>query len=219
MDKSALFQHLSTQEPTVLLELLSQAYDYLEHDQRRWVFGRLADSLPSAPVEGAVLLGQIAHFEKDSLAGVYYTPFDLNSKNYMNIPEETEEWFEALSDFLKASSQLTQQGDHIQAAACFAILYRLIETMEQGEEVVFADELGSWMIQGDQKATITAYLTSLAATATPEEFAATTAPLIKRDSFQSFADQVYPTALGVASQPQREHLEAILRHQQIRTSK
>lgn len=149
-------------------------------------------------------------FEKDSLVGVYYAPFDINSKNFMNIPAETEEWLEALSDFLKASSQLTHQGDHTQAVACFVILYRLVETMERGEEIVFADELGSWLIEGDQKAYITAYLTSLAAT---------TAPLIKRDSFQSFADQDYPPALRVASQSQREHREAVLRQQQIRTSK
>ncbi len=41
MDKSALFKYLSTQEPSVLLDLLSQAYDQMEHDQRRWVFGKL----------------------------------------------------------------------------------------------------------------------------------------------------------------------------------
>jgi hypothetical protein len=30
----------------------------------------------------------------------------------MHIPEETEDWFEELSDFLKASTQLTRQGEH-----------------------------------------------------------------------------------------------------------
>ena len=91
--------------------------------------------------------------------------------------------------------------------------------MESGEEIVFAHELGSWMIQGDQKAFITAYLTSLAATVSPEEFAATAAPLIKRDSFHSFSDQVYPTALRIANDAQKERLEAELQRQQIRTSR
>jgi hypothetical protein len=219
MDKSALFEHLSTQEPAVLLDLLSQAYDQMDHDQRRWIFGKLVETLPPAPVEGEVLLAEIEQFQKASLAGTYYAPFNINSKNYMHVPEETEDWFEELSDFLKASTQLTKQGDHLHAVACFEILYQLIETMESGEEIVFADELGSWMIRGDQKAYVAASLTSLAAIATPQEFAATAAPLIKRDSFQAFTDQVYPTALRAANEAQTEHLEAELKRQQIRTSK
>lgn len=219
MDKSALFQYLSNQDPDALLDLLSEAYDQMEHDQRRWVFGKLADSLPPPPVEGEVLLDEITQFQKDSLAGAYYAPFNINSKNYMHIPEETEDWFEELSDFLKASTQLTNQGNHIHAVACFEILYKLIEAMESGEEIIFADEAGSWMIQGDQKAYVTAYLTSLAAIATPEEFAATAALLIKRDSYQSFTDQVYPSALRVANDAQKEHLEAELQRRQIRTSR
>ena len=91
--------------------------------------------------------------------------------------------------------------------------------MEQGEEIVFADELGSWMIQGDQKAYVAAYLTSLAAIATPEEFATAAVWLIKRDSYQSFSDQVYPTALRLANDTQKEHLEAELQCRQIRTGR
>ncbi|MBN1995062.1 MAG: hypothetical protein JW953_20375 [Anaerolineae bacterium] len=219
MDKSALFIHLSTQDSATLLDLLSKAYDHLDHDQRRWVFGELAETLPPRSVDGEKLLAEIEQFQKESLAGAYYAPFNINSKNYMHIPAETEDWFEELSDFLKAATQLTQQGDHLQAVACFKILYQLIDTMEQGEEIVFADELGSWMIQGDQKAYVAAYLSSLAAIATPEEFAATAAWLIKRDSYQSFSDQVYPTALRLANDTQKEHLEAELQRHQIRTSR
>lgn len=217
MDKSALFKYLSTQEPSVLLDLLSQAYDQMDHDQRRWVFGKLTDTLPPESVDAETLLAEIKQFQKNSLAGVYYAPFDINSKNFMDVPEETEDWFEELSDFLKASTQLTRQSDHAHAVACFKILYELINTMERGEEIVFADELGSWMIQGDEKEYLAAYLTSLAATASPEEFSATAAPLIKRDSRHSFADQVYPTALRTADEAQREHLEAELKRQKIRT--
>jgi hypothetical protein len=101
MDKSALFEYLSTQERAVLLDLLGQAYDQMEHGQRRWVFGKLADSLPVEPIDGESLLDEIKQFHKDSLAGAYYAPFNINSKNYMHVPEETEDWFEKLSDFLK----------------------------------------------------------------------------------------------------------------------
>ena len=43
MDKFALFEHLSTQEPATLLDLLGKAYDQMDHDQRRWVFGEVAE--------------------------------------------------------------------------------------------------------------------------------------------------------------------------------
>jgi len=217
MDKFALFEHLSTQEPATLLDLLGKAYDQMDHDQRRWVFGEAADSVPPQPVDGETLLSEIELFQKQSLAGSYYAPFNINSKNYMHVPEETEDWFEELSDFLKAATQLTQQGDHLHVVACFDILYKLIEAMEYGEEIVFAHEIGSWMIQGDEKEYVAAYMTSLAASATPEEFATAAASLIKRDSFQSFTTQAYPAALRVGSEAQKETLEAELQRQKIRT--
>ena len=126
MDKSALFQHLSNQEPATLLDLLSQAYDQMDRDQRQWIFGKLVDSLPPAPVDGESLLAEIKQ---------------------------------------------------------------------------------------------SAYLTSLAVIATPEEFATAAAPLIQRDSHHSFADLVYPTALRLANDAQKEYLEAELQRQKIRTKK
>ncbi len=217
MDKSALFKHLSTQEPATWLALLGNAYDQMDHDQRHWVFGKIANSIPPQPVEGENLLSAIEFFQDQSLAGVYYAPFNINSKNFSDIPEETEDWFEKLSDFLKASNQLTQQGDHLHAVTCFDILYKLIEAMEDGKEIIFADEAGSWMIEGDEKVYVAAYLTSLAATATPEEFATAAALMIKRDSYQSFTTQAYPAACRVGSESQKEALEAELQHKKIRT--
>ncbi len=73
------------------------------------------------------------------------------------------------------------------------------------------------MIHGDEKEYVAAYMTSLAATATPEEFATAGASLIKRDSFQSFTTQAYPAALRVGSEAQKEALEAELQSQKIRT--
>jgi hypothetical protein len=218
MDKTQLFQFLSTQAASSLLDLLSTAYDQMNIDQRRWVFGKLVDELPPAPVDGEVLLDEVELFQRESLAGIYYEPFDINSKNWTYIPEETEEWFERLGDLLKASCQLTTQGDHLHAVACFGILYELIDTMERGEEIVFGDEIGSWMIPGDEKQYIAAYMTSLAATTTPEEFAAAALPLIRRDSYHSFAAQAYPSAVRTANEAQKAYLEVEIQCQNIRTA-
>jgi hypothetical protein len=144
---------------------------------------------PSSPasVDDVQLLRAVKRFQRESLTGVYYAPFNMNSKNYRDIPKETERWFQRLANLLRASTQLTRQKEHAQAVACFRILYGLIHAMENGEEIVFAEELGSWMIPGDEKKFIAAYLKSLAKVATPEEFAQIAIPLIRRDSHISFS--------------------------------
>ena len=219
MDKTRLFEYLSIQDAPFLLGLLNDAYDQMDVDQRRWVFGRLVEELPPAQVDGEVLLNEVEDFKRESLAGMYYAPFNINSKNYMHIPEETEEWFERLGDLLKASSQLTAQGDHLHAATCFGILYELIDDMESGEEIVFADEIGAWMIPGDEKQYVAAYMTSLAAVAAPEEFSAAAIPLIRRDSWQSFSTQAYPAAIRAANEAQRAYLEAEIERHNVRTGR
>jgi hypothetical protein len=217
MDKTQLFESLSTEDASTLLDLLHDAYNMMTYDQREAVFGRYAEALPPAPVEGATLLEEVKRFHDESLAGAYYAPFAINSKNYRHIPDETKVWFRRLGDFLAASCRLTAQGEHQYAASCFRILYSLIDAMELGQEIVFADEIGGWMIPGNEQEFIAAYMTSLAATATPDDFTAAALPLIRRDRTQSFATQAYPSAIRAAAEEQRAHLEAEIRRQQIPT--
>jgi hypothetical protein len=219
MDKTRLFQFLADQEAAFLLNLLNTAYEQMNHDQRRRVFGRLVEKPRPTAVDGEPLLKEIEDFQRESLAGAYYEPFKINSKNWMHVPEGTQEWFERLGDSLQASRQLTAQKDHMHAVACFGILYKLIDTMEEGKEIVFGDEIGSWMIPGDEKQYIAAYMRSLAAVATPEEFTEAALPLVRRDGWQSFATQAYPSAVRAANEAQRAHLEAEIQRQNIRTER
>lgn len=217
MDKIRLFEYLEEKDSSVLLKILKAAYDEMTINQRRVVFGKFIDEIPPASVDGEILLEKITIFYTESLDGEYYAPFDINSKNFMDIPEETEEWFEKLGDFLESSSQLTEQGHHSLAKQCFELLYELIDKMEAGEEIVFADELGSWMIAGDEKQFQTAYLTSLSAIATPEEFTEKALPLIRQDSYKSFANKVYSMAINIANEEQKAHLKAEIKRQNIKT--
>ncbi len=219
MDKEQLFQYLSDQDSPILLDLLSLAYDYMEIDQRRDVFGDLVGKLPPEPVDGEALLGEIQTFARRSYAGRYYAPFNINSKNFSDIPEETEEWFDEIGDLLQSATQLTAQGEHLQATVCFQELYALIDKMEDGEDIVFAHELGSWMIPGDEKLTLGAYLTSLAAVSTAEEFTEAAIPLVRRDSWNSLAGEVYASATRVANEEQRAHLAAEAARLKIRVER
>ncbi len=215
MDKEQLFNILAKQPKSVLLDALSSAYNELTTRQQRWIFEEFIPE-PSS-IDSKKLLKDVKKFEQDSLSGVYYAQFDINSKNYMHIPEETEEWFDRLGDLLKESTRLTEQKEHAQAVECFDILFKLIAEMEKGEEIVFAHELGSWMIPGGEKKALAAYISSLAATKSPEEFTAIVLPFVKRDSYHSFADKVYTSANRFASKEQKAHLNAELKRQQIPT--
>jgi hypothetical protein len=85
-----------------------------------------------------------------SLDRKHDAPFNVNSKDYMEVPQETEEWCHRFARFVTNASNLTARGEHAQAVACFAMLYELLEAADSGEEIIFAEEAGSWMIPTDE---------------------------------------------------------------------
>jgi hypothetical protein len=217
VDERKVFAYLQKQKKAVLLDYLQAAFVEMTDNQRRAVF---ADTVPppkKAPVDGERLRQEIDQFRRDSLARKYYAPFNMNSKNWRDIPEKTRQWCDLFAGFVADASTLTARGDHEQAVACFAVLYELLDAMESGDEIIFAEEVGCWLIHTDEKAWLRAYLTSLATTATPEAFTAAVIPMLERDCLHSFASGVHALAQDVANQLQMAHLEAELQRRQIRT--
>jgi hypothetical protein len=216
VNKRYLFDFLKEQGASTLLRLLESAFDTMTTDQRHEVFGGLKIDVNASQVSGKALLKEVQKFYGDSLKGVYYAPFDINSKNYMNIPEETREWFDKLADLLGDAAMVSEKGNHQLAVQCFGILYELIDRMEDGEEIIFGDEYGTWMMTADERVIIQACLRSLSAVSTPEEFTEGTIPFLKRDSYQSLHNDVYKTALEIATREQRKALESAIKKQKIR---
>jgi hypothetical protein len=216
MNEQRLFAFLRQQPPATLLDLLQRAYHQLTVAQRDTVFYALYKRLPTPTVSAQELRQRITSFCTDSLAGRYYAPFEWNSKNYNHVPEETERWFDLLNDLLADSTQLSTQGEHAIAVEYFGLLYDLIEQMEEGDEIVFAHELGMWMLPGDEQPYLAAYVASLAAVSTPEEFTATVVPLIRRES-ASYRAHVYDAAVRVANKAQSAALKAEVKRQKIKT--
>lgn len=217
MNKKQLFAFFREQEPPALLSFLEAAFDEMKTDQREAVFGQAIRKAKPLHVDGPSLLEQVRQFEHESMAGRYFAPFDINSKNYMHVPEETKAWFERLGDLLTDTELLSRQGDHADAVACFRILYELVEAMCRGEEIIFADEYGTWMIPVDEKRNIGAYLKSRAATSTAEEYAAAALPLIRRDSCESFSKNTFSAAIAAANKAQKASLTAEVVRQGVRT--
>src|SRR5262249_7782608 len=202
--------------PAVMIEVLQNAYHTMTTKQRHTVFGALVKQIPPSPVDGDQLQREIHTFHQASLAGAYYAPFAINSQNFSDIPEETDAWFEQLGDFLARSTLLSDQGQHHDACTWFGLLYELIEQMERGEEIVFAEEVGSWMIPGDEKVYRRDSISSLAATTTQEAFTEAMIPLLRRDSYASFIHKVYSIAIRVANTQQKARLKAAITRQRIK---
>jgi hypothetical protein len=218
VNEQEVFACLQKQKKAVLLDYLRDTYRQMTAEQRREVFAH-AVRKPKAVVDADGLRHAIEQFRSDSLARKYYTPFNINSKNWMHRPEQTRAWCDLFGRFVADASLLTAWGEHAEAVACFAMLSDLVEALDSGREIIFAEEAGSWMIPRDKKAWLKAYLTSLAATAPPEAFTAAALPLLRRDSYQSFSGHVYAAALEVANPQQRAHLEAAVQQQKIRTGR
>ena len=141
----------------------------------------------------------------------------MNSKNFSDIPEETDEWFDELSRYLDFTSDLVEAKNHTIAVKCFKILFELIEKMEDGEEIVFAHELGDWMIHANSDYREN-FIIALAQTASLEEYTAVLIPLIKSDSYFSFANKMYKKVKTHSSPAQLKVIKAEIKQQGIRTS-
>jgi hypothetical protein len=217
IDKDQLFALLKRRKKSELLEILDRAFDEMSPKTQRAAFLDLIQKSRPAKLDGPSLLEDVEDFHRESLDGRYYEPFDINSKNFTNIPEGTDEWCDRIADLLKQATQLTSQGDHDWAVKCFDVLFDLIGKMEYGEEIVFADEMGSWLIPIHEKDWIPAYMTSLAATADPAKFATKALPAISRDSGHSFAGGAYSSARKAANKEQLAELDAEIQARKVRT--
>lgn len=170
MNKEKLFAYLEKQKPSEVMKLLDDCFSCMKSRDIRNVFGHLEEIfLTELKIDGELVLENVRKFMEDSLNGVYYAPFDINSKNYMDVPEETDMWFEKLGELLIESSHLSKQGNHVYAVQCFGILFELINKLGS-EDIAFADELGMWMLPIREEPCIRAYLESAASTLDPDDY-------------------------------------------------
>ena len=212
MNRDKLFSYLKKQEANVLIELLESCFDAMSVQDIRNVFYHLeVEFVSQFPTDGNTVLTNIHLFHEKSLQGDYYAPFDINSKNCMDVPEETEMWFEKLAELLLECTQLSTQNDHAMAIECFNKLFTLIDRMESGDdEIVFADEYGMWMLPIHESPYIKAYLTSSAKILKPEEYVKAILPLVHRDSREGFYRKIYEYVVETANKRQKVLLDECL---------
>ncbi len=202
-EKEALFGSLRSKDSSELLHFIDAAYEIMSPQQRRAIFGDILDQLRLVAFPGESLIVELEKFREESISGKYYAPFKINSKNFMDVPPETQEWFDRLGDFFGAATKLVAQCQYSTAVSAFELMYELIEMIDCGDEIVFADQCGSWMIPIKEDECITAYLKAIACTENAAGFANEAVDLLKRDKQCSFRLKVYESAMAVANPEQK----------------
>ena len=171
--------------------------------QRRSIFAEELDQLRLIAFPGESVIAELEKFREDSINGRYYAPFDIDSKNFTYVPNETEEWFDRLGDFFNAATLLVEKGEFSIAVAAFEIICELVDIMESGDEIVFADEYGSWMIPVREDECVAAYLKAISSVENAVGFANEAIELLKRDRQENFTLKVYDAAMKVGHPDQK----------------
>jgi hypothetical protein len=146
MEKETIFKHLSGCNKETLINYLDSAWEHLSEKKQRLLFGDLYKKLTASDLDAEEFFEEVELFYEQSIAGNYYAPFNINSKNFMHVPAETENWFDKIGDLLDNACELVDKGEKEAVLPAFKLLMDLIRRMENGEEIIFADEYGSWMI-------------------------------------------------------------------------
>ena len=154
-------------------------------------------------------------FYERSMLGEYYRPVDRNSKNYRELPPATAEWITKMEGYLQGAVALVDAGDYSTGQRCLETLLSLVAEMED-DRVVSAKECGSWLLSPGVDY-LRAFILASARTEDPYTFADSMSYYLRRDTYRSFADDVYGTIRELASPQQVAAVAAYLREAGIRT--
>jgi len=140
-----ILHYLRNAKKKELLQYISESVNVMSKAQIDDVFGALIVEQKINKMTPDEVLSAIEKFKAESLAGKYYAPFDMNSKNFTFIPPETDEWFRDISIWLDRACELVAQNEPDIARKCLAICIELNEKLGE-DRIVFAHEYGDWMI-------------------------------------------------------------------------
>ena len=167
-------------------------------------------SLRPATNRPGKLLARVRSFERTSLAGDYYDPFDVNSKNYMNKSSGTIAWIAECNRLLDLCVVQAQAADAAEARQSFDIIFGLLDEIDTCSKdiIFFADEAGAWQVDVDWEKVLPSWFKVLSATAKPEEYARRVVDLLNRHCRYE-RPKMLPVARKLATPAQARALAAI----------
>jgi hypothetical protein len=155
------------------------------------------------------LLARVRSFERTSLAGDYYDPFDVNSKNCMDKSSGTIAWIAECNRLLDLCVVQAQTGDAAEARQSFDIVFGLLDEIDacRDDIIFFADEAGAWQVGVDWERLLPSWFKVLSATAKPDEYAKRVVDLLNRHCDYE-RPKMLPVARKLASPAQARALAA-----------
>jgi hypothetical protein len=155
------------------------------------------------------LLARVRSFERTSLAGDYYDPFDVNSKNCMNKSSGTIAWIAECNRLLDLCVVQAQTGDAAEARQSFDIIFGLPDEIDacRDDIIFFADEAGAWQVGVDWEKLLPSWFKVLSATTKPDEYAKRVVDLLNRHCDYE-RPKMLPVARKLASPAQARALAA-----------
>jgi hypothetical protein len=168
-----------------------------------------ARSLLAAADRPGKLLARVRCFQRTSLAGDYYDPFDVNSKNCMNESSGTIAWIAECNRLLDLCVVQAQTGDAAEARQSFDIIFGLLDEIDacRDDIIFFADEAGAWQVGVDWEKLLPSWFKVLSATAKPDEYAKRVVDLLNRHCDYE-RPKMLPVARKLASPAQARALAA-----------
>lgn len=145
LPKEEIERFLSELDREQLMNLLVGSLDIVDIGQKEELFGDLIRSRFFQEKQPTDILKAIRRFYDDCLEGKFYAPFELNAKTSEFIPPETEVWCSEIAWWLDKSCELLEQGHYDIGRQCLQLCMKIHDKMGD-DDVVFAHELGDWMI-------------------------------------------------------------------------
>lgn len=194
-----------------LLNLIDRAMELIPQERwPEWVddFFDL-DLLSVDEVDEFSLLDKVNDFYEDSIAGLYYEDFAVNSKNFREQSRGTINWISECSRLIKSCVQETKKGEEKPESIrkSFEQLFGLLDELDQGNDeiIFFADEGGSWQVGVDWEDVLPSYFKVLSELAAPKEYAESVVKIVK--SHVNYHSQEYhDLALKAANSAQKKAL-------------
>ena len=195
-----------------LLIIAERATELVPRAKQRALVGDFVrlDRLAGRKSRAAPVLDEVRTFREASLRGDHYEGFAVDSRNFTQKSEGTEEFIAEFDRLVGKCIRAAEKTPGPPLREAFDLLFGLLRHIDEGHDdvVFFADEGGSWQLGVDWRAVLPAYFRCLAASASPEEFAREVDRTIK-----SFAEYERPrhltAARRVASAEQKAALQAL----------
>jgi hypothetical protein len=194
--------------------MLDDAIELLPQDGLRRLIGPYVDVATVRADDGAPSAGSlhlsVEAFARASLAGGYYDPFDVDSRNFNQRSAGTLSWTAECRRLFERCARADSSAAPTEVRGAFDILFGLLDRVDEclDDVVFFADEGGSWQVGVDWEVVLPAWFTVLAAAAEPEEFARHVVERVRRHCSYR-AVELFAIAGTVATPVQRAALQRI----------